>query len=422
MLGDRESEIRTAAQLARAYARSGRPGAGRDLLTPLLDGSQQMKEVSEHPETHALLLTALADVCFHGGDYREQLASSERAVSLWRAIGNAPSLVDALDLHGVALRLLGQWQDALRELQEVASLMEQTGALYVGAHAGNHLCYCYLQSGQWNLAVAAIERAQNAAERAGSGSMLGGAYFPRGLQSFYAGDWPTARMWFERAADLLGGKLYSISLYAPLGRGIIRLATGEKETGLNFLLEALALAEQRGFLFGKDRIQRELAEAELVMGRASSALMRLESRVTQPVRQEENDVTPMMPLLAWVYLELGGGQDVEALLDRAAAQARIQHHHLALVDTMRIRGLLYARQRRWQEAAHALDEALALCRSMPHPYAEAKALYIYGQMHLARDEPERAREDFTAALAILNRLGERLYAEHVERALAEIDG
>jgi hypothetical protein len=33
----------------------------------------------------------------------------------------------------------------------------------------------------------------------------------------------------------------------------------------------------------------------------------------------------------------------------------------------------------------------------------------------------QAREKYQAGLAILHRLGERLYAEHIERALAELD-
>jgi hypothetical protein len=58
---------------------------------------------------------------------------------------------------------------------------------------------------------------------------------------------------------------------------------------------------------------------------------------------------------------------------------------------------------------------------MPLPYAEAKARYGYGQLYAAKGESEPAREQYRAALAILDRLGERLYAEHVERALAELD-
>jgi hypothetical protein len=57
---------------------------------------------------------------------------------------------------------------------------------------------------------------------------------------------------------------------------------------------------------------------------------------------------------------------------------------------------------------------------MPYPYAEAKALYVYGLIRAARGEPDRARARYDAAMAILARLGERLYAEHVERAQAAL--
>ncbi len=90
----------------------------------------------------------------------------------------------------------------------------------------------------------------------------------------------------------------------------------------------------------------------------------------------------------------------------------------ALADALRIQALLGIRQHYWGEAQNALEEALALCREMPYPYAEAKALYVYGLLHQARGEPAPARERLEAALVILNRLGERLYAEHVERVLA----
>jgi hypothetical protein len=58
---------------------------------------------------------------------------------------------------------------------------------------------------------------------------------------------------------------------------------------------------------------------------------------------------------------------------------------------------------------------------MPYPYAEAKALHVYGQLHAAKGEPALAREKYEAALAILTRLGEWLYRSHVERALAKLD-
>jgi tetratricopeptide (TPR) repeat protein len=107
-------------------------------------------------------------------------------------------------------------------------------------------------------------------------------------------------------------------------------------------------------------------------------------------------------------------------LGEADQRARRVGYRPALADVLRVRALLATRQGRWQEAEVTLEESLALCRAMPYPYAEAKALYVSGQFHAARGEPERACAHFEEALAILSRLGERLYAEHIERALTAL--
>jgi len=124
--------------------------------------------------------------------------------------------------------------------------------------------------------------------------------------------------------------------------------------------------------------------------------------------------------LAWASAELGEEDQARALLLDAADRVTAQRHQLALLDTLRVCALLDVRQARWHEAERALEEALALARAMPYPYAEAKALLVYGQLHAAKGEPEPARARFAAALAILDRLGEGLYRPHIARALAEL--
>jgi hypothetical protein len=64
-----------------------------------------------------------------------------------------------------------------------------------------------------------------------------------------------------------------------------------------------------------------------------------------------------------------------------------------------------------------LEQALSLARSMPHPYAEAKLLYVAGQLEAASGDSCAAREHFIAALSICAGLGERLYAGRIEREL-----
>ena len=67
-----------------------------------------------------------------------------------------------------------------------------------------------------------------------------------------------------------------------------------------------------------------------------------------------------------------------------------------------------------------LGASLTLSRAIGLPYAEAKALYAYGMLHLAHGEPERAQERLTESLAILGQLGEGVYRPHIAKALAKL--
>jgi hypothetical protein len=77
-------------------------------------------------------------------------------------------------------------------------------------------------------------------------------------------------------------------------------------------------------------------------------------------------------------------------------------------------------QGRWDVASAALDEALARTRAMPYPYAEAKALWAYGRLELARENPAAAQKRFTQALVICEQLGEGLYRKQIARDLREL--
>jgi hypothetical protein len=83
--------------------------------------------------------------------------------------------------------------------------------------------------------------------------------------------------------------------------------------------------------------------------------------------------------------------------------------------------LIAIKRNDWQVAERTLGDALALCRVIHYPYGEAKVLYFFGQLHAARGAPQLASERLQPALVILNQLGERIYAEHVERMLAALE-
>jgi hypothetical protein len=55
---------------------------------------------------------------------------------------------------------------------------------------------------------------------------------------------------------------------------------------------------------------------------------------------------------------------------------------------------------------------------MGYPYDEAKTLYRLGEIALSMGRRAEDHKHLAAASRILSRLGERLYHEHVQRALA----
>jgi tetratricopeptide (TPR) repeat protein len=164
-----------------------------------------------------------------------------------------------------------------------------------------------------------------------------------------------------------------------------------------------------------------LAERELLLHQPTAAQARLAAFLNYPGMAEHVRMVQALaiapPVLAWAEAELGHDAQAAERLEAAIASATARRWHLYLVDALRIKGLLAARQRRWEEARAVLDEALTLCRAMPYPYAEAKALYVFGQLYAARGEPVRAREQYRAALAICERLGEGLYRSHIKQSL-----
>ena len=125
----------------------------------------------------------------------------------------------------------------------------------------------------------------------------------------------------------------------------------------------------------------------------------------------------LLTLLAWLALEQDELEKAEALITESLTRADAEQHKLARVSGLLIRARLAARQERWAEAEAAASQALDLCRAMPYPYGEARALYTAG-MNLARQgKASSARKRLDEARGILTGLGERLYGQRIEQAL-----
>ncbi len=160
-----------------------------------------------------------------------------------------------------------------------------------------------------------------------------------------------------------------------------------------------------------------VAELEVLEGRPEAAVSRL-ARHLDRAGLQEYDVTALLPVLAWAQLEQGQLDQAAVTVGQAIARARPENARIVLVDALRVQGLVAIHQQRWAAAEGNLEEGVALARSLPYPYAEARLLHAYGQLHSANGRPERARDSLEAALVTFKRLGAREDARRTARALA----
>ncbi|MGO8946255.1 MAG: ATP-binding protein [Ktedonobacterales bacterium] len=367
---------------------------------------------------------SLAFCLLYLGRYWEAVPLGKSAVSYAQAAGDRWLQVRSLVFLGEALIGTGQLAETLAAC-ETAKLVAQEaddleGIGMAELNVGDFLMY----RGAFAEAMPHLQQALEAAERYGMPDNVAQVLCHLAWISYNSGAWDQTLNYCQRAAEhvrTLG--IDSVSAWIALQQGRIYLSRGEAQPAQECLAEAIEQSERQGQsadCFVLTEVHTILAETDLLHGDAAAALARLELWLDRTTPLEQAMAGPV-PQVAWACLELGEVERAAALLSGCLEQAREQQYHLLLADALRIQALLALRRGRWQEAAAALDEALALARTMPCPYAEAKALCVYGDLHAACGLPEQACEKYAAALAILSRLGERLYAERVEWALAGVN-
>ncbi|HKB49798.1 MAG TPA: tetratricopeptide repeat protein, partial [Ktedonobacterales bacterium] len=446
MLGDRERLARATHHLVRALHRAGRITEGVGHLQALVvfltsGGADEPSE--RHPDlagpraARALDTLAPAAAALIGSNMAVYLATLGRAVEALSVIeeatahariaGDVQVQVLAHYMRGNILRDLGRLDDAERAWQESSTLAREAGSLDFRAIALSNRGLAQVAHGDLAQARVLYVQALEVGTQLGDPYLVAWSRGDIAELAFIGGDWGQARTALETTLEAVRvrppgasravGLTYGAGMpLALLGR--LDLAEGRTEEGLLALGQVLRLSESSTASGILPWAQQALAEYDLLAGEPEAARRRLEPMFAAHGSRE----SALPATLAWALLELGARDQAQQVVEATTAVARARRLRLVLVEALRIQGLVALRGERWSEAEKAVEEPLALCREMGYPYAEAKARYVYGQLDAARGEREPARQHFAAALAILRRLGERLYAEHVERALAALPG
>jgi tetratricopeptide (TPR) repeat protein len=457
LAGDLESLGRVAAHIGDLHAQEGTPEQGLQLLRPLIGELE-----SGIPSAgQVALYLALTDLCYRSGRYVERLEAANRAVEVARILRDDRLLAAALATRGSSLQLLSRLREALESFQEAMTLMQASGDLddpgprsivlsnnlttAIGPRHGNEVdlfgqavevepwlvrydpaliladsSAALFVAGRFQDGNRAAELAVGIAERRGDPRHVTWSLGMRAVIRILIGDWEGARADIERSVAIYSQLHLSGRFALGIGvRGFLYMLTGRWEEATYDLHVITAISERSGELQMRRLRQGTLAEIEIRQGQPAAAIARLLPLLDRPGLEEE-DVTALLPLLAWAHIEMGEATEATAWAERAVGRARKAGFLLRLVDALRVQGIIALRQGHWAKAAPLIEEGIALARAMPCPYAEGRLLHLAGLLHSQQGEPDQARADLQAALAIFRGLGARADIERAEEDRATL--
>jgi tetratricopeptide (TPR) repeat protein len=415
LAGDVAGLGRVMAQIGRGHIRKGTVEEGLARLRP------QLEVLTVNGPSHGLAVLAetLAYLYQMHGQFDAALAAAIRSAELARALGDHSLLARADIRRGVHLLFTGREEEALLALQEAGALAEAVRDLAALGRASQALALMAEDRGEFDLGRQYASRMLAATERLGDPVLVRLALFRLAAQAFFTGAWGEAHACMDRVRELPDrSRINDAAALIELGR--LAMVEGEWEQATGYLEECSAIDYGSGERVMYLVAESLLAEREVLEARAQAALARLLPLVDHDGMQGRTVTIHVLPVLAWVYLELDDTDRAARTIAEALRRQRAGQYRFALVDALRVQALVAQRQGHVQTAVDALEEGLRLARAMPYPHGEGRLLAVYGRLHLDQGDATAARERLEAALAIFRRLGARRDIERTAQLLATL--
>lgn len=415
-LGDAEGVARVATQFGWAMVHVGTPDAGLARIQEVLDSSDSGALT---PPTLAGLLSAQAFLCFVNGRYHEQLAIDERIVALARSLGDCALTAQAQAHRSLALNMLGRFEEAQQAIEDVLPELEMSGdptSLIMGLNVLSGACAA---RGEFTLAERYLDKQLDSCKRVGDPVAVAFVEASCAGMLFDIGRWTESHEALERAAHLIAhlGPCWA-SPYVLIYRGHLALASGDTAEGERLLQQAIAETARSGDLQVRCLATCGLAYFALAGGQPDVAQAYL-----HPLADTFEALGTFGPsvlhLLAWAALDMDDLRLADQLIERTLGLCRERNDRLVLADALVVRARLAVR-RGEPEMQEILADALAHARAITYPYGLARALYTSALLREQHGDDASAISDYSEALDILHRLGERVYAPRIEQALSQI--
>ena len=407
--------LRVETSLAGMYLSMGAYPAGIARLQPVVAALE-----SSGPSADlAAAYLALARLCVQNGQPDRTLAFAVRGEAIARAVGDRACLVYALADRAYGCFMASRVDEALQLAEQAVALSQPEDRWWPWLL----LAWIYEERGEYLQGRQTAEHLLVLVEGAHDPWGIVSTMSRLGLAAFLTGDWSAAHAYLERGmavaceAGYVRGSAYATPR-CDLGR--LLHAEGDWEEAARHFQDVLAAYSGTG-----ERIQTlvahaHLAERDVLEGRPEAACVRLLPLLDSPGQEHRMVTHFILPVLAWAQLETGHVDQAATTVSAAIERSRRNICRLAWAQALRVQALVLLKQARWDEAKQAIEEGLALTRSMPYPHGEGQLLAVYGRLYLARGDATATRACLEAALASFRRLGARADIESAEQLLATL--
>jgi tetratricopeptide (TPR) repeat protein len=172
--------------------------------------------------------------------------------------------------------------EGVEALEEAVLLAEDSGALDALGTAELLLHLVYLVRGEFDRSRGHAERGAAIAKKTGDTDLLSMHTANLGLQLYYLGDWREAQGYLERALQL--ERSTQLSYFSSLPHaylGMLYRAQGAWEDASRCFSEAVALAREADVKGQLPYAECRLAEMDVLQGRPTEAIARLEPCVSE---------------------------------------------------------------------------------------------------------------------------------------------
>jgi CHAT domain-containing protein len=329
---------------------------------------------------------------------RDELLAKEQALV-------TDSLSDALITRGQQSQMRVDYEKALRSFRLAQAVSEKIGALEGVGGALNKIAIVKRAQYDFEQALLAHQKALSIFEAAGVKS--GAAAALEGLSQLYhlLGDYQEA---FDCARK-------SLQLYEEVGdmRGIASALTkignlygvqNNPQQALAHLERAMKISEELEDRFRIAILRGEMAQAHLALGNYEQALELFQLTLRQiESHGDQAGAAIIRDEIGRVYAAQGR---YEKALDyyRQALAVLEAGNRKGVVETLGHMSDAYLAGGKFAEALPITERAVSLARQIGQPYDLWSALAAAGYCQLALNRPAEARESFTEAVAIFERL------------------